>query len=1098
MDYIRFAISNPVKVTVGVLLVLLFGLIALIAIPVQLTPNVDKPIITIETEWTGRSPEEVEREVIEEQEDKLKGVSNLKEMTSTSSQGRGGITLEFYIGTDMSRALQEVSDKLREVPEYPDDVEQPVITAAESAVENPIAWMILTSHDDEFDIQTIHDDVDKRVKPYLERIGGISQVNIYGGREREVHIQIDPRRLAGRGITYQALRNALRMENVNISAGELSEGRLDVRIRTVGQYDRLEQVRQTIVTYTDGGPVRVGDLGDVVLTYEKRRSFVHSRGKPALAINAIRETGSNVVQVMQQLRQRIGEINRDILPQLGPKLTLTQVYDETIYIHEAIDLVLANLWQGGLLAIGVLALFLRKLRPTLIISLAIPICVIGSFLVMVMLGRNLNVVSLAGLAFAVGIVLDNAIVVLENIDRHLAMGKKPRQAAYDGTNEVWGAILASTLTTLVVFLPVIFMEEEAGQLFRDISLAVCTAVGLSLIVAVTVMPSASAGWLRSHDPVQGRWAGLYGFTARMSRFSQRWADFVHWGTQHRTARWAMIGTVTIGSILGAYCLMPHTTYLPKGNQNLVFGIMLMPPGYNIQQNAAIAQRLETRLEPYWQASSSQDLIGLPTVIHPFTQQPVTGIPPVDNFFFVSFSGQVFYGASSRQKDNVAPLEGLLQWAGSAVPGVIPLAFQKNLFGRGLGGANSIDVQVIGNDMQQIRQSASALQAKLRHQYGYTGVRPSPQNFDLPGPERQIRIDRVRAADVGVNVNDLGVAVQSLVDGLKVGDYRYHGDSIDLMLVRPPSMPMMPEQLLSVPLSVGVGDAQTTVPLSAVANLTDAASPQQIQRIEQRRAITLKVIASNDQPLEQVTNEIAAMVEPLRADGQIAPSIDVHLGGTADKLVQVREALIGRWHGWSIRSVYSLMTSRIFLAMLVNYLLMCALFESFLYPLVIMFTVPLAAVGGFLGLRLTHTFVPTQLLDVVTMLGFVILIGTVVNNAILVVAQAINFMKGSGESEQDRVQPMIPLEAIKKSVQTRLRPVMMTTLTTLFGLLPLVIKSGSGSEIYRGLGSVLLGGLVVATLFTLVVVPLVFSLTLDIKANFYRKWGSPMAYRTDNT
>jgi len=1084
MDYIRFSITNPVKVAVGVLLVLLFGLIALLSIPVQLTPNVDKPIITVATEWTGRSPEEVEREVIQEQEDKLKGVSSLREMTSVASQGRGEITLEFYIGADMGRALQEVSDKLRQVPNYPDDVDQPVITASESAVESPIAWLVLTSEDEQFDIQTIYHGVDKRLKPFLERIAGVSQVNIYGGRDREVHIQVDPRRMAQRGITYQTLRESLENENTNISAGELAAGRLDVRIRTVGQYDKLQDVRETIVVYTDAGPVRVKDLGEVVLTYEKRRAFVHSLGEQALALNVIRETGSNVVEVMGQLRQRIQQVNRDLLPQLGPNLKLAQVYDETVYIHDALDLVLANLWQGGVLAVIVLTLFLRKLRPTFIISLTIPICVIGSFVVMMVFGRNLNVVSLAGLAFSVGMVLDNAIVVLENIDRHLGMGKSPSQAAYDGTREVWVAILASTLTTLIVFLPIIFMQEEAGQLFRDISLAACTAVALSLIVAVTVIPSASARWLRPHRSHQHPWASLFGLVDWSRQLNQRWADFVDWCASRRPVRLWIIACVTVGSILGAYLLLPQTTYLPKGNQNLVFGIMLMPPAYNVRQNETIAQRMESRVGPYWRAVDSADLAGLPSVVHPFTQKRVENIPMIDNFFFVSFSGQIFYGAASRDKQNVAPLEGLLQWAGSAVPGVIPLAFQRNVFGRGLGGANSVEVQVVGNDMNQIRRSAEALQMSLRRQYGYSGVRPDPQNFDLPGPERQIRIDRVRAAHVGVNVNDLGIAVQSWVDGLKVGDYRLGGDSIDLLLVRPAWMQLMPEELLNVPISVRTGNDQSaSVPLSAVATVMDTNAPQKINRVEQRRAITLTVIPPDDVPLEQVTEDIVGLVEPLKADGRIAPTVDVQLGGTADKLVQVREALVGQWHGWTLASLYSLITSRIFLALLVNYLLMCALFESFLYPLVIMFSVPLAAVGGVLGIQAAHFFVPTQLLDVVAMLGFVILIGTVVNNAILVVAQALNFMRGFGVSGQDNVAPMSPSQAIKESVRTRLRPVMMTTLTTLFGLLPLVIKTGSGSEIYRGLGAVVLGGLVVATVFTLVVVPLAFSLLLDAKAYF---------------
>ncbi|MFW6033435.1 MAG: efflux RND transporter permease subunit, partial [Phycisphaeraceae bacterium] len=500
MNYIRFAINNPVKVAVGVLLLLLFGILALLAIPIQLTPNVDQPIITVETTWIGRSPQEIEREIVEEQEDKLKGLTNLKKMTATAQQNAGSITLEFYIGTDMTRALQEVSDSLREVPDYPEDVDEPVISASDSSsgAENAIAWLIITSSDPDYNVQRLGDVAEDRIKPLLERVEGISEVQVYGGRERQVHILIDPAELAQRGITFNQLASALQMRNVNVSAGEVQSGRLDVRVRTVGQYDQLDQIRDTIVTYTEGGPVRIADLGEVELTLEKERSFVRSSGREALALPVTRETGSNVMAVMDQLQERIDQINAEVLPDVDPSLTLEQVYDETTYIEDAISLVTSNLFIGGSFAVLVLLLYLRTIRPTVVVAVSIPVSIIGTFVVMTALGRNLNVISLAGLAFAVGMVVDAAIVVLENIDRHLAMGKRPAKAALDGASEVWGAILASALTTLCVFIPVIFMQEEAGQLFRDISIAICAAVALSLIVSVTVIPTASSRFLKTH------------------------------------------------------------------------------------------------------------------------------------------------------------------------------------------------------------------------------------------------------------------------------------------------------------------------------------------------------------------------------------------------------------------------------------------------------------------------------------------------------------------------------------------------------------------------------------------------------------------------
>lgn len=1139
MNYIRFAIDNPVKVAVGGILLVLFGLIALFTIPIQLVPNVDQPVITIATDWVGRSPEEVEREIIEEQEDYLKGVTNLKKMTATAQLGRAEVKLEFFVGTDMTRALQEVSDKLREVPEYPDDADQPVIAVADSASENAIAWMVLTHEDPSVDVAQYFNEVDQRVKPYLERVPGVAEINVYGGREREVHIQVDPARLAQRGITFNQLAQALRLENVNVSAGDLATGRLDYRVRTIGQYDDTGQVEQTIVAYGAGGPIRVKDLADVELTLQKRRAFVRANGQQSMAINAIRESGANVVAVMGELRHRIAEVNEQVLPTIDPGLSIRQVYDETVYIYDALNLVRDNLWQGGVLTVLVLLFFLRHTRhplfvliatpvvilgvilamavpavkvpalavvgvallailksspPTMIISLAIPLSVIGTFVALTGLGRNLNVISLAGLAFAIGMVVDNAIVVIENIDRHLSMGKTPARAAFDGARQVFSAIIASTLTTLVVFIPVLTIQEEAGQLFLDISLAICCSVALSLIVAVTVIPTAASRWLHEKetpDCPSGRLVeSFFGLAPLLQRAVDGTADLMYFLVRTRVVRVAVVAGLTLGSIGGAYLLMPPTDYLPQGNQNLVFGIMIKPPGYSIEHNQFIGERMEETLRPYWEAEGYEDTAKLGDVESMFGPTiPAAQVPPIDNYFFVSWGGTVFMGAASKDKQNVGPLGPLLGSAANGIPGAMVFAQQASLFGQGIGGSRSIDVELSGTDLDSIVSAATALNGALTGRYGFGTVNPDPMNFNLPGPEVQVKIDRVRAADLGVDVAALGLGVQALVDGAVIGDFRHRGESIDLLLTRPPTLQLTPERLSEVPVAVTTERGGGAVPLAAIATIERADAPQTIKRIEQLRAVSLAVVPPATEPIEQTMGDIQDLVASMREAGSIGPDVQLNLAGTADKLTEVRESLLGSWHGPSVESFRSLFGSRMFLALLVCYLVMCAVFESFLYPFVILFSVPLATIGGFAGLRLMHSVVPTQMLDVVTMLGFVILIGTVVNNAILIVAQALNFMQGVGESSEDKLEAaMRPHEAIRESVRTRMRPVLMTTITTLFAMLPLVVKPGSGSELYRGLGAVVLGGLLCAGVFTLIVVPLVFSIVLDAKVAIYRSRG----------
>ncbi len=1101
MDIIRFAIENPVKVAVGVLLTLLFGFLSVVTIPIQLTPNVDKPVLTVETSWVGRSPEEVETEIVQEQEDKLKSVTNLRKMTATANQGSGAIELEFYVGTDMNRARQEVSDKLREVPAYPDDVDEPVIATGETEGSKAIAWLIITSDEPGFDVESLGDQVEDRVKPFLETVEGVTQVNVYGGRDRQVHIQIDPRELAQRGVTFNTLVGAIRDTNVNVSAGEIAEGRLDIRVRTVGQYDNVEDVLNTVVMDTEAGPVRVRDLGDVVETLEKRRALVRSKGDPALALPIFREAGSNVMSVMAEVHKRIEVVNRDILPTLGPKLKMVQVYDETNYISQAIALVSNNLWLGGTLAGLVLLMFLRTVRPTVVVGLSIPISIIGTFVVMTVAGRNLNVISLAGLAFAVGMVVDAAIVVLENIDRHLSMGKAVRPAAYEAAKEVWGAILASTLTTVAVFVPVIFMEEEAGQLFRDIAIAICAAVTLSLIVSVTVIPAASARFLRSHDEepdadsLKGRARGLFGLTAVLGSATKAYADLIYRLTEPTRGRVlqrvAVVGLMTMLSLGGAWVLMPPTSYLPAGNKNLVFGFMLTPPGYNLKQNSKIGEHMEGRLRPYWEAEALSDLEALdekgelPTVVHPFTGQPVLDVPLVDNFFFVSF-GSVFYGSMSADDQNVKPIEGLLAWAGTGVPASFGIAKQQGLFSHDMLGGNSIDIEVVGEDLEMIRQDAKLLKGVFSSKFQ---INPKPGNFDKPGREEQVRVDFVKASALGIQAGALGMAVQGLVDGVTIGDYRMEGDNVDLVLIRHPDLPLEADTLKMVPIAYYDRNGEAgIVPLSHVADVVHAQSPQEIRRINYQRAVTLSLSAPKGMPLERMTTEVQGTIDRMKSEGRLSPQGTVTLSGTADKLIQVRSALLGEWHGFTGESLYSLLTSRMFLALLVTFLLMAALFESFLYPMVIMFSVPLATIGGFMGLALVHAVDDSQQLDTLTMLGFVILIGIVVNNAILIVHQALNFMRGVGEGEGDRTGALPAREAIRESVRSRIRPIFMTTATSVCGMLPLVLMPGSGSELYKGLGSVVVGGLIVSTLFTLIVVPLLFSLVVDARQFYFRLRG----------
>jgi len=1087
MNLVRLAVRQPVTVLVGIVLVLLAGIVALRRIPIQLTPNVEDTIVAVTTLWEGASPVEIEREIVDRQEEKLQGIANLRSITSTSQTGRGVVRLEFVVGTSKEAALREVSDKLRQVPRYPDNVDEPVIEASDPENRDFIAWVILGTDDPGFDVRTLQDFAEDRIKPVLERIPGMSEVNVLGGREREVQVRYDPLLLASKGISPSAFVQALQSDNRDVSAGALEVSKADVRVRLAGQFERLVDVEETIVAQTPGGPVFVRDVADAVETFKEPRTFVRSRGESVLAINAQKEVGANVMSVMRALQEGIGALNAPggLLEVQARKLgldgglSLNQVYDQTIYIEDALALVQDNIWIGGALAVLVLLLFLRTLRTVGIVALAIPISVVGAIVAMVAMGRSINVISLAGMAFAVGMVVDNAIVVLENVYRHIEMGKPPMRAAVDGGKEVFGAVLASTLTTAAVFIPILLVEEEAGQLFRDISLAIVAAVVLSLLVSLTVIPTSAARILRPRTRASGVRRGLF------ARIPDGIAGLVHWLNGSVLARISIVAGLAGASVAGTLWLAPPTDYLPQGNRNLVFGLLIPPPGYNQEQQTRLAERIEETVRPFWEASRARagearpELPAIPAldVLTGQTREVVP--PPLVNYFLVSFDGILFHGGICDDPRRVVDMLPLFQHATRprVAPGVLAFAFQVPLFRLGGSTGSAIKINFAGDDLDQVAHSALAVFMELTQRYSPFSVQPAPANFNVGTPELRIEPDRRRLAEAGLAFEDVALAVQALGDGAIVGEFRKEGDAIDLKViskyaVQTGALDRVPDSPIATPMG-------KSVPLSSVTRLARVNAAEQINRVGRQRAITLQFTPPRGLALEQAVEEIAAVLAAKRGSGQIPPDVDTSFTGSASKLAAVQRALLGDG------TLAGTLGSSLLLALLVVYLLLCVLFQSFVHPVVIMFSVPLATLGGFAALRgvylwsVLDPYMPVQQLDVLTMLGFVILIGVVVNNAILIVHQALNFMRPAEDDESPG--GLAPRAAITEAVRTRVRPIFMSTLTSVGGMAPLVFMPGSGSELYRGLGSVVVGGLLVSTIFTLVLVPLLMSLVMDAQA-----------------
>ncbi len=1085
MNLIKTAIERPIAVIAAVLMVVMFGLVALQTIPIQLAPDINSPVITITTEWGGAAPAEVEREITNRQEEELKGIEGLEEITSRSERGRSRVTLEFAVGTNMDRALLLVSNRLDRVNGYPDEADEPTLDTA-GAEDNAIAWFILTRlPGNERPMSEYGDFAENVIQERLERVPGVSRINVYGGTEREIQVTVDPQVLARYRLTVSEVVDALRRANASFSAGDVDEGKRRYVVRTEGELNTVEAVRSVVVRSDEDrasgrlARVLIGDIAEVRFGYKQARASIRMRGHAALAMNAIRETGANVIETMEGIRAAIRELNEGPIP--AADLKLRQVYDETVYIDSAIDLVQQNIWVGGSLAAIILLLFLRSLRATLVVSIAIPVSVIGAFVAMAALGRSINVISLAGIAFAVGMVVDAAIVVLENIYRLREQGRPVREAAYLGAKQVWGAVLVSALTTVMVFIPILVMELEVGQLFRDIAVAISVSVMLSLLVSVTVLPALSSRLLgngrsrsdhrvtRLHLPVIDQLAR--GFVATV-------VGFARLVVRSRLAALGTVAAVTTVALYGSWHYLPKLEYLPEGNRNLVFGIIIPPPGYNLDTMVDIAEGVETATRAHWteeessleapaeeQRSLQERISAYPGELLQGVKESFGGLlagfgtgagerppPKMDRFFFVAFNANTFIGATSAEPQRAAEIIPLLEGPVFSEPGTFGFINQPSIFGRGIGSGRKIDLNISGQQLEpilQVAQQAVGRIAQILPRDKGNQLRPNP-GLELGAPEVRLFPNRLRLADNGVSARQFGEAIDTFNDGLRVLEVTVGNDRLDLVLQGPEANVVETQGISSLPVVTSSGDI---LPASSLSEVVLTSGPTEVRHHERARTITLEIRPAPGVPLEAALEILRDQVMLPMEQAGLPPGVKFSISGTADKLTQTWNAMV----------------VQLALAVAIVYLVMAVLFESFFYPLIILLSVPLATAGGVAGLAILNLYT-YQPLDMLTLLGFVILIGIVVNNAILLVHQTLYHLREEG---------MAAGPAIVEATRNRIRPIFMSTLTSVVGMLPLVFFPGAGSELYRGLGSVVVGGLAMSAALTLLIIPPMLSMLVGL-------------------
>ena len=1050
---IKFAVENPVKVLVGVCFLVIFGIQAFLNMPYRLIPSIEYPQISVSTYWRGASPYEVEKEILERQERVLKTIPGLIDCESTARESSAYITLMFDMDVTVNDAILLVANKLNEVSGYPENMNQPTIRAANTDAVSVVDLMLLTDDTNKRSIDEYLSFFEETIKPYFDRVKGVADVSYWGGRARQIQIDVDPYRLSAYNITLSAIISALNLENVNISAGTIDFGAKDYRFRTIGEAKTPQDIRDIVVISSDNARIKLGDIANVDYGFSKRSTIVSYGNTNALSVGIVAQAGANVLELTNDVDKVVEDLNNGILKNNG--LKFVKIADQKNYILQAIALVKSNIIVGGLLAVIVLLVFLRSVRATLVIAVTIPICIIGTFLIMHLLGRTLNVISLAGIAFSVGMLIDNSIVVLENIDRHISNGKKALDAAVTATKEVWGAVLASTLTTIAVFLPIVFIKEEAGQLFGDIAIAVSAAVGLSLITSITVIPvlskilfSAGENKKEKNSQIVSRIKNKKpgnikekfikyspnNLLAAIGNFFVKYIVLISDKINSNfIVKFSFIVIVTAFSIISAYMLMPKMDYLPLGNKNMVESRFTPPPGISYNERKAMGDFIYRELKPYMESEKD-------------------GYPQIDNFVFIASSTYVALRATSKDEARVVELQPLLASVSARIPGITASTSQVPLFNIGRGSSNTFLMNVAGAmEYESLINTVRLIQDRIMNEIPEVQLRLNPTSNPVY-PEVQIIPNREALKSAGITATELGISVDAYLDGRKVGEFKDSSiGTIDIMLQGERKSFNNPDEVYSILVNSGSG---FPVPISSLAETREVMGIERIRRYNYQRSFLFIITLPKGMVLEQLQDKINTKVlEPMREEG-LLQGVTIYTSGASSKLESAKNALSGNF----------------MLAILITYLLMAALLNNFFYPFIIMFSVPLAASGGFIGLDLVNRFLTPQSLDVITMLGFIMLIGSVVNNPILIVYQTLNNIKYgmSGRS------------AIRDALKTRIRPIFMSTATSLFGMLPLVIAPGAGSELYRGMGSVILGGMALSTIFTLFLIPALLSIFLSRK------------------
>ena len=1017
MKLSQFAVHHPIFTVMIFLIVIILGFISFTRLPIDLMPDITYPTLSLSTSYGNASPEEIEELITRPIEEAMAAVPGVEEISSTSSEGRSSVRISFAWGIDLEEASNDIRDRLdRILPSLPEDIDRPRLRKFDPA-SFPILIMGASSDLDPIQTRRIIDD---QIKYRIERVPGVASLDIWGGLEREIHVNLEPDKIKALGLPLDMILNKIRSENVDVPAGTIERGNYEVLIRTPGVYTNLDEIRNTVVAIRDGVPIQIKEIATVEDSWQKITRIVRVNGKAGIRLSISKQSGKNTVEVAQAVLEELKQVQQDI-----PQITLTPIIDSSKYIQNAISNVGRAALYGGLLAVLVLLFFLRSFRSTTVIATAIPISIIATFALIYFGGFTLNIMTLGGLALGIGMLVDNAIVVLENIYRFQESGEEPVKAAINGTGEVTSAIIASTLTTLAVFLPLIFLRGMSGIMFKQLSYVIAFALLCSLVVALTLVPMLSSKVLRvtklANSTKQSLGLRLYTISGKFFiNLENKYKELLHYSLNHRLlvlgiAFFLFIGSLSLARLVGNEFMPAADEGEVRVSGEMEIGTRLGVMEEKFDTIAAIVRKEVPEIESMVESMGGSSFRGTGSHVG---EMRISLVP------------------QSKRSRSSEDISADLRQKLIGIPGVIMRIRAGQgffLLRMGTSGGDQVQIEIRGYELETSDVLAKQVAAITERVDGVTDARISRE---IGTPEEIIVIDRLKAADMKLTVSQIANTLQTFLTGTRASNYRETGDEFWIRVKVKDAEKMSLDDILDLTLTNSDGQP---VMLRNVVSVQPRRGPVMIQRKDQERIVTVSANISG----RDMGSIISDIREGLRTLPVPRGFIILFAGDYEEQQKAFRELFLG-----------------LILALMLVYMVMASLYESLRDPFVVMFSIPLAAIGVILILFLTNTTFNVQ-----SYIGCIMLGGIVVNNAILLVDYT-NLLR--------RRDKMPIREAIEEAGRRRLRPILITATTTIFALLPLALGLNEGGEAQAPMARAVIGGLLSSTLITLVIVPVMYS------------------------